>query len=177
MTLKTWLIVLEIMFSELSAKKGLNTLNEIKNAEIINYEKRTPIRKESLNLFRDLLDTILTDKTLKSEGQKDENENKNDNENDENENENGSDNANENDDETMSQNEKIKLLNDLLDEIIDKSKSFEDQIESLEKVENLEEYYVINDFGDKELEFKIFILKPHTVIWTNIWSYTWNISK
>ena len=68
-------------------------------------------------------------------------------------------------------------LNDHLDKIIDKSKSFEDQIESLEKVENLEEYYFINDFGDKELESKIFILKPHTVIWTNIWSYTWNISK
>ena len=123
------------MFSELSAKKGLNTLNEIKNAEIINYEKRTPIRKESLNLFSDLLDTILTDKTLKSESQKDENGNKNDNENDENENENEneSDNENEDDDETMSQNEKIKLLNDLLDEIIDKSKSFEDQIKSIVK--------------------------------------------
>ena len=61
-------------------------------------------------------------------------------------------------------NKRIKKLNDHLDKIIDKSKSFEDQIESLEKVENLEEYYVINDFGDKELEFKIFILKPHTVI-------------
>ena len=135
LALKTWLIVLEIMFSELSAKKGLNTLNEIKNAEIINYEKRTPIRKESLNLFSDLLDTILTDKTLKSESQKDENGNKNDNENDENENENEneSDNENEDDDETMSQNEKIKLLNDLLDEIIDKSKSFEDQIKSIVK--------------------------------------------
>ena len=123
------------MFSELSAKKGLNTLNEIKNAEIINYEKRTPIRKESLNLFSDLLDTILTDKTLKSESQKDENGNKNDNENDENENENEneSDNENEDGDETMSQNEKIKLLNGLLDEIIDKSKSFEDQIKSIVK--------------------------------------------
>ena len=53
----------------------------------------------------------------------------------------------------------IKVLNDLLDEIIDKSKSFEDQIESLEKVENLEEYYFINDFDDKELKFKIFKLK------------------
>ena len=135
LALKTWLIVLEIMFSELSAKKGLNTLNEIKNAEIINYEKRTPIRKESLNLFSDLLDTILTDKTLKSESQKDENGNKNDNENDENENENEneSDNENEDGDETMSQNEKIKLLNGLLDEIIDKSKSFEDQIKSIVK--------------------------------------------
>ena len=43
--------------------------------------------------------------------------------------------------------------------MIDKSKSFEDQIESLEKVENLEEYYFINDFDDKELESKIFKLK------------------
>ena len=28
--------------SEISAKKGLNTLNEIKNAEIIKYKKYTP---------------------------------------------------------------------------------------------------------------------------------------
>ena len=28
--------------SEISAKKGLNTLNEIKNAEIIKHKKRTP---------------------------------------------------------------------------------------------------------------------------------------
>ena len=53
----------------------------------------------------------------------------------------------------------IKKLNDHLDKIIDKSKLFEDQIESLEKVENLEEYYFINDFDDKELKFKIFKLK------------------
>ena len=61
--------------SEISAKKGLNTLNEIKNAEIIKYKKRTPKQKELLNLFNDLLDTILIDKTLKSESQEDENEN------------------------------------------------------------------------------------------------------
>ena len=53
----------------------------------------------------------------------------------------------------------IKKLNDHLDKIIDKSKSFEDQIQSLEKIENLEEYYFINDFDDKELESKIFKLK------------------
>ena len=53
--------------SEISAKKGLNTLNEIKNAEIIKYKKRTPGHKELLNLFNDLLDIILTDKTLESE--------------------------------------------------------------------------------------------------------------
>ena len=108
---------------------------------------------------------------------KDENENENEkeyeNENDndktlmssnedDDENENGNENENYDDDERMNQSEKnirIKNINDNLDEIIDKSKSFEDQIESLEKVENLEEYYFINDFDDKELESKIFKLK------------------
>ena len=64
--------------------------------------------------------------------------------------------------ETMNQNKKnmiTKKLNDHLDKIIDKSKSFEDQIKSIRKVENLNEYYFINDYGDKELEFKIFKLK------------------
>ena len=51
-----------------------------------------------------------------------------------------------------------KLINHL-DEIIDKSKSFKDQIKSIKKVENLEEYYFINGFGDKELKFKIFKLR------------------
>ena len=62
--------------SEISAKKDLNTLNEIKNAEIIKYKKPTPKHKELLNLFNDLLDTILADKTLESESQEDKNENK-----------------------------------------------------------------------------------------------------
>ena len=53
---------------------------------------------------------------------------------------------------------KIKL-NDHLDEIIDKSKSFEDQIKSIRKVKNLDDYYYVNDFGDKELKFKIFKLR------------------
>ena len=43
----------------------------------------------------------------------------------------------------------INKLNDHLDKIIEKSKSFEYQIESLEKVENLDEYYFINDFDDR----------------------------
>ena len=63
--------------SEISAKKGLNTLNEIKNAEIIKHKKRTPGQKELSNLFNDLLDAFLTDKTLKSKSKKDdENEKK-----------------------------------------------------------------------------------------------------
>ena len=48
--------------SEISAKKGLNTLNEIKNTEIIKHKKCTPKWKELLNLFTDLLDVILTGK-------------------------------------------------------------------------------------------------------------------
>ena len=43
--------------------------------------------------------------------------------------------------------------------MIDKSKLSEDEIESLEKVENLEEYYFINNFDDKVLRSKIFELK------------------
>ena len=124
--------------SEIDAKKDLNALNEIKKAEIIKYKKRTPGHKKLLNLFNDLLDIILTDKTLESESQEDKNENENDktlmsskdeneNENDEtlmsskDENKNENDNENEDDDEIMSldkKNKKIKYLNDLLDEII-----------------------------------------------------------
>ena len=63
--------------------------------------------------------------------------------------------------ETMNQNNNdvIKGLNDNLDKIVDKSKSFEEQIESIRKVESLDEYYYISNYGDKELEFKIFKTK------------------
>ena len=54
---------------------------------------------------------------------------------------------------------KIKALNDHLDEITDKSKSSEDQIKSIRKVKYLDYYYYVNDFGDKELKFKIFKLR------------------
>ena len=63
--------------------------------------------------------------------------------------------------ETMDQNEKnitIKKLIDHFDKMIDKSKSYLDQIESLGTVEYLDEYYFINDFDEKELKSKIFKL-------------------
>ena len=60
--------------SEIDAKKDLNALNEIKNVEIIKYKKRTPGHKKLLNLFNDLSDIILTDKTIQSESQENENE-------------------------------------------------------------------------------------------------------
>ena len=54
----------------------------------------------------------------------------------------------------------IKKLNDHFDKIIDKSKSksFEDQIKSLKKVEKLNDHF-INNFDDKELKSKIFKIK------------------
>ena len=94
--------------SEISAKKGLNKLNERKNAGIIKYLKHTPGQKELLSLFNNLLDVILTDKTLMSSKDKNEKEN----------------------DKKLII---IKELNDALDEIIDKSKSFEEQIKSIKK--------------------------------------------
>ena len=54
-----------------------------------------------------------------------------------------------------------KKLDDHLDELTDKSKSFEDQIKLIKKLKNLNDYYYynVNDFGDKELKFKIFKLE------------------
>ena len=59
--------------SKIDAKKDLNTLNKIKNAEIIKH-KSTSKHKELLNLFNDLSDTILTDKTLMSSKDKNQKE-------------------------------------------------------------------------------------------------------
>ena len=142
--------------SEISAKKSLNTLNKLKNAEIMKYKKRTPGHKKLLNLFNKL-EIILTDKTLES--QESENyENENDEcetEDEDYDNKNEYQNEDDDDDETMNQN-KIKGLNDILDEIIDKSKSFEEQIESLKKSEGLKGYWPYNDYDDKELKSQYF---------------------
>ena len=141
----------------MDAKKDLNALNEIKNVEIIKYKKRTPKHKKLLNLFNDLSDIILTDKTIQSESQENENE-KVESRKEENENE-DEDDYYEYENKIMNQDKIIKNLNDSLDEKIDKSKSFEDQIESLKKLESLKEYWFMEDFDDKELKFKIFKLK------------------
>ena len=79
----------------------------------IKYKRCTSEQKKILNLFNDLLHTILTDKTLKLKIQKDKTLMSS---NEDNENENESDKN-----ETMYQNNKniLKALNDNLDEIID----------------------------------------------------------
>ena len=137
-------------------------------------------------LINDLLfDTILTNKTLKSKSQEDntfmslkeddETDNtlmssKEDDEMDntlmsskeDNEHDKRLMSSKDGDDETMNQNNNnniIKQSIDSLDKINDESKSFEDQIKSIKKVQNLNEYYFIIDYDDKELEFKIFKLK------------------
>ena len=59
----------------------------------------------------------------------------------------------------MSQNEKniiIKEIDDNFDEIIDKLKSFEDQIKSLKTLKTLKGYWPYKDFRDKELKSKYF---------------------
>ena len=55
----------------------------------------------------------------------------------------------------MNQN-KIKNLNDNLDEIIEKSKSFEEQIKLLKQRKDFKGYWPYNDYGDKELRSKFF---------------------
>ena len=96
-----------------------------------------PNQKELLNFFNNLLNTILT-------------ENKN-NSNDDNNSNNNNENENENENDNM-----IKELNDSLDKIIDKSKSFEDQIKLIKKVKDLNMYCYISHYNDKELKFKKF---------------------
>ena len=57
--------------SEISTKKDLNSLNQLKNIGKTKQKKHNPKQKELLNIFNDLSDTILIDKTLESESQKD----------------------------------------------------------------------------------------------------------
>ena len=144
--------------SEIDAKKGLNAFKKIQNEGITKQKKGTFKQKELLNLFNNLLNITLTDKTLESESQengnnkveskKEENEKvesrKEENENeDEYENEYAYENENDDDDDDDDDDERIKNLNDNLHEIIDKSKSFEDQIESLKELEDLKDFCLI----------------------------------
>ena len=50
-------------------------------------------------------------------------------------------------------------MNNYFDKIIEKSKSFEENIKSLHKREDLERYYPDKDYDDKELKYKYFKIK------------------
>ena len=74
------------------------------------------------------------------------------------------------DDKTIGQKE-IKKLNGYIDKIIDKSKSFEDQMKSLKK--DLKKYVPHKDYDDKELKYKYFKIKladmsNEIVIWKKL---------
>ena len=59
----------------------------------------------------------------------------------------------------MDQNKKTEIIegkNGNLDEIIGKSKSFEEQIKSLKKLESPKGYWAYKEFGNKELKSKYF---------------------
>ena len=120
--------------SEIDAKKHLNTLNIIKNSEI-KHKRLISGQKELLNIFDDLSDTILPNKTLMSSKEENEKlkEKENENENEDDEHKDDDYYYEYEDDKTIDQNKIIKEKNDDLDKIIDKSKSFEDQIKSLKK--------------------------------------------
>ena len=61
---------------------------------------------------------------------------------------------------TKKNNKKTKEKNDYLDKIIDKWKSFEDQIKSLKKREDLKRYWTYKENDDKELKSKYLKIKP-----------------
>ena len=78
--------------SEIDAKKTFKYIKQNKN-----FRKLIPGQKELLNLFNDLSDIILTDKTLESESQEDEKESEKLKEENKNEDENENENENEDD--------------------------------------------------------------------------------
>ena len=128
--------------NETDAKQKLNELNEIKKVETKNKRLMNG-QKILLNLFYDLLETIYFVK-------KENNNNNNNKSVNENENENDSD-----DEEYC----KIKQINNWFKKI-DKTKSFEEQIEILKTIDFLDEYWHDHYHDDnKELNNKIFKVK------------------
>ena len=91
-------------------------------------------------------------KKIKNLKKKNENENENKNEN-ENEDE-VDDYDDENQNKAIDQSKMIKGLNYILDEIIDKSKSFEEQIKSLKQLEGSKGYWPYKNYDDKEIKSK-----------------------
>ena len=115
--------------SEAHAKQKLKALNEIKKAEIKNKCLITS-QKISLKLFDELIEAIFNNKSVSNiddnvSVNKSENESVNESEN-------------ENENVSKNENESVDKIDDNVDtnnyfNIIDKTKSFEDQIEILKK--------------------------------------------
>ena len=132
----------------------LNALNELKNAEI-NNKCLSSNQKELLELFADLLERISNNSN---------NNNNNSNNNSNNESENESESSNENDNENENEIEddddyEIKKINDYF-KMIDESISFEDQINLLKIIDDINRYWHMSYYyDDEDLNIKIFEVK------------------
>ena len=125
--------------SEALAKQKLNALNEIKKAETKN-KRLINGQKILLNLFDDLIEAIFNNNKIVNED---------DNDND--------DYDSDNDDEI-----RVKEIDNNFRKI-DKTKSFEDQIDILKKIPCLSDYWNMFYYEDnKETDLRLFKLNLHT---------------
>ena len=117
-------------------------------------------QKELLDFFNNLLDTILTENNNNND---DENEDENDDVNDdvnEDENEDVNEDVNEDDDVVENENDRETRQINYSFKTIDKSESFENQINLLKKIDYLSEFWNRGHYDDdKEINLKIFKLK------------------
>ena len=129
------------------------------------------VQKELLSFFNDLFDTILTENNNNnnnnSNNDDDNDDNNDDDDNDDNEEENEEESEEENEEEDEDgdvvkdeKNYKIKQMSDYY-KTIDESKSFEEQINLLEEIDPLYDYWSMRycDDDNKKLNPKIFKLK------------------
>ena len=124
--------------SEALAKQKLDALNEIKKTKIQN-KRLISSQKEQLNLFDELVEAIFNNnKSMNEDYNVSVNENENDNDNDDDSDSDNVDDDN-NDNNHNEQYYKIEQLNNYF-EVIDKTKSFEEQIEILKARDFLDEY-------------------------------------
>ena len=155
--------------SEIHAKENINALNELKKAEIKNKWLMSG-QKELLSFFNDLLDTILTENN-NDNNDNDDNDNDNDGDIDNDDNDDDANDDDDNEEENEEEDEDgdevkdekyyiIKQVNDYY-KTTDESKSFEEQINLLNKISFLYEYWGMRYYDDdnKKLNLKIFKLK------------------
>ena len=142
--------------SEIIARKNLNTLNELKKAEI-KSKRLIFCQKELLNFFNNFLDAILTNNNNhNNNNNNEEDENVDENEEDENEEDENEDDQNEDKNEEYYV---IKQINGSF-KMIDESISFEEQINLLKEINFLYEGWSMRYYDDdKVLNLKIFKLK------------------
>ena len=147
--------------SEKLARKNLNALNKLKDAEI-KHKCLSSNQTELLKLSDYLLETIGNNNNNNNNNSNN-NGNNNENESDS-EHENDNDNVNDNGSESESEDKneeyyKIKQLNGYF-KMIDETESFETQINLFKKMNILEEYWHTRYYDDnKELNLKIFKAK------------------